>query len=80
LSLKCVFSRYAQVIALVWDWLRHKKSTKKQIEEEEEKDHPFDRAPREINDALSRYRDTTESLAAVEEKRLTREALKRVKS
>ena len=62
---------------MVFDWLRGKKKTRR--EELDEEEHPFDRAARETNDAVAKYKETTESIEEAEERKALRDALKRVK-
>jgi hypothetical protein len=62
---------------MVWGWLRPKKKSK--VQERDEKAHPFDRAAREVNDALADLKKTTAQLEEDEARREAFEEWKRLK-
>jgi hypothetical protein len=61
---------------MVFGWLRGNKKSEKKKELDSE--HPFDKAAREVNDALARLKMTTDEIEESEAKRETMELLKRM--
>lgn len=59
----------------MFDWLRSKKTL---LQQKEENEHPFDKAYRQVNDDIASLRRTSEDLEEREDKRIARQAMKRI--